>query len=130
MHLTLKFLGEVNEGRIEEINDALKLACLEKKVFKLEFSVIGTFGRPAKVLWLGSAKQNSELIALADSVEQILQELGFEKICAFLWDGQQEKFLLQTDIGYPEDELEIIRSCVAEDKEKFLELKTNRNCSL
>jgi len=79
MHLTLKFLGEVDESRIEEINDAIILACLEKKAFEFELSTVGTFGRPAKVLWLSSEKQSSELIALADSVEQAMQELGFEK---------------------------------------------------
>ena len=79
MHLTLKFLGEADESRIEEINDAIMLACLEKKAFEFELSTVGTFGRAAKVLWLGSEKQSSELIALADSVEQAMQELGFEK---------------------------------------------------
>ncbi|MHB0945709.1 MAG: RNA 2',3'-cyclic phosphodiesterase [Sedimentisphaerales bacterium] len=79
MHLTLKFLGEVDNGRIDEIGEAIKTACFEKKAFEFELSAVGTFGRPTKVLWLGSEKQSSELIALAESVEQAMQELGFEK---------------------------------------------------
>jgi 2'-5' RNA ligase len=79
MHLTLKFLGEVDESRIEEITDAIAIVCLEKKIFEFELSVIGTFGRPAKVLWLGSAEQSAELTALAAAIEQGLSELGFEK---------------------------------------------------
>ncbi|MDD5134087.1 MAG: RNA 2',3'-cyclic phosphodiesterase [Phycisphaerae bacterium] len=79
MHLTLKFLGEVDETRIEEITDAITIVCLEKKIFEFRLSVIGSFGRPAKVLWLGSAEQNAELAALAESIEQGLSELGFEK---------------------------------------------------
>jgi 2'-5' RNA ligase len=79
MHLTLKFLGEVDESRIEEITDAIAIVCLEKKIFEFELSVIGTFGRPAKVLWLGSAEQSAELAALAAAIEQGLSELGFEK---------------------------------------------------
>jgi len=79
MHLTLKFLGEVDDGRIDEIGEAVKTACFEKKAFEFELSAVGTFGRPTKVLWLGNEKQSSELIALAESVEQALQELGFEK---------------------------------------------------
>jgi 2'-5' RNA ligase len=79
MHLTLKFLGEVDESRIEEITDAIAIVCLEKKVFEFELSVVGTFGRPAKVLWLGSEKQSAELAALAASIEQGLSELLFEK---------------------------------------------------
>ena len=75
MHLTLKFLGEVSAGgetspaatrlgeagpnggdenRIDEINDAVEIACADKKTFEFSFSVVGTFGRPVKVLWLGS----------------------------------------------------------------------------
>ena len=79
MHLTLKFLGEVNDDRIDEIGETIKTACFEKKAFEFELSVVGTFGRPSKVLWLGSEKQSSELVALAESVEQALQGLGFEK---------------------------------------------------
>lgn len=51
-----------------------------------------------------------------------LQELGFQKLCAFLWDERQGKFLLQTEMGYLEDELENIKSAVNEDKEKYLGL--------
>jgi 2'-5' RNA ligase len=79
MHLTLKFLGEVDDGRVDEIGETINIACFEKKVFEFELSAVGTFGRPSKVLWLGSEKQSAELIALAESVEQALHELGFEK---------------------------------------------------
>jgi 2'-5' RNA ligase len=54
MHLTLKFLGEADENRIDEINDAVEIACADKKTFEFSLSVAGTFGRPVKVLWLGS----------------------------------------------------------------------------
>ncbi|MFA6186147.1 MAG: RNA 2',3'-cyclic phosphodiesterase [Phycisphaerae bacterium] len=79
MHLTLKFLGEVNDGRLDEIAETINIACLEKRAFEFELSAVGTFGRPSKVLWLGSEKQSGELLALVDSVELALQELGFEK---------------------------------------------------
>jgi len=79
MHLTLKFLGEVDDSRIEEITDAITIVCREKKIFEFELSVVGTFGTPAKVLWLGSAEQSAELAALAASIEQGLSELLFEK---------------------------------------------------
>ncbi|OHB45184.1 MAG: 2'-5' RNA ligase, partial [Planctomycetes bacterium GWC2_45_44] len=49
MHLTLKFLGEVDESRIGEIGEAIKTACFEKKAFEFELSAVGTFGRPTKV---------------------------------------------------------------------------------
>jgi 2'-5' RNA ligase len=108
MHLTLKFLGEVSAGgprlrreasetspaatrlgeagpndgdenRIDEINDAVEIACADKKTFEFSFSVVGTFGRPVKVLWLGSEKLSAELAGLAGDIEQALEVIGFER---------------------------------------------------
>jgi len=79
MHLTLKFLGEADENRIDEIGDAVEIACADKKTFEFSFSVVGTFGRPVKVLWLGSEKLSAELAGLAGDIEQALEAIGFEK---------------------------------------------------
>ncbi|MFH0762548.1 MAG: ATP-binding protein [Candidatus Omnitrophota bacterium] len=53
------------------------------------------------------------------------EELGFEKSCAFLWDDLEEKFMLQTDIGYLENEIEAVKSSVNRDKKNYLELIKN-----
>jgi 2'-5' RNA ligase len=79
MHLTLKFLGEADESRIDEINAAVEIACADKKVFEFNLSAVGTFGRPAKVLWLGNEKPGEKIVKLAGDLEQALEELGFEK---------------------------------------------------
>lgn len=79
MHLTLKFLGETDENRIEDINQTIESACQGKEPFEFKFSTVGTFGRPAKVLWLGSEKQNVNLAKLAEDTENALENIGFEK---------------------------------------------------
>ncbi len=79
MHLTLKFLGETEENRIDEINTAIEIACDDKKAFEFSLSALGTFGRPAKVLWLGSEKPDERIVKLAADLEQALEQLGFEK---------------------------------------------------
>jgi 2'-5' RNA ligase len=79
MHLTLKFLGEADEGGIDEISDAVEIACADKRAFQFSLSVVGAFGRPISVLWLGSEKQSADLVKLAGDIEQALEELGFEK---------------------------------------------------
>jgi len=79
IHLTLKFLGEVEDDRAEEIGQAIELVCAEHKSFELEFSTVGSFGRPAKVLWLGGGKQNTELEKLVQDIEEAFEELDFEK---------------------------------------------------
>src|SRR4030042_5929587 len=75
MHLTLKFLGEADEGRIDEISDAVEIACADKEVFEFSLSVIGTFGRPISVFVLGGEKPSDELAKLAGDVEHALQRL-------------------------------------------------------
>ncbi|MFH1413924.1 MAG: ATP-binding protein [Candidatus Omnitrophota bacterium] len=51
-----------------------------------------------------------------------LEELGFEKSCAFLWDEEEKKFKIQLKIGYPEDYLRNITSRVDLDKNLYLNL--------
>jgi 2'-5' RNA ligase len=79
IHLTLKFLGDVEDHRADEITDVIQLVCAEQKSFELQFSTVGTFGRPAKVLWLGMDKQPAELEKVVQDIEQSFEELGFEK---------------------------------------------------
>jgi 2'-5' RNA ligase len=79
MHLTLKFLGETDENRIDEVGDAVEVACADKKAFQFSLTIVGTFGRPVSVLWLGSEKPSDELAKLAGDIEEALEELGFEK---------------------------------------------------
>jgi RNA 2',3'-cyclic 3'-phosphodiesterase len=79
IHLTLKFLGDVEDQRADEITDAIQLACAAQKDFQLEFSTVGTFGRPAKVLWLGIEKQSTELEKLVQDLEENFEQLGFPK---------------------------------------------------
>ena len=79
IHLTLKFLGDVEETRAEEIDQTLESVCMGHKSFELEFSTVGSFGRPPKVLWLGIEKAISELEKLIQDIEQAFEELGFEK---------------------------------------------------
>jgi len=79
MHLTLKFLGEADENRVDEVSDAVEIACGDKKVFEFSLSTVGTFGRPVKVLWLGNEEPGEKIVRLAADIEQALEQLGFEK---------------------------------------------------
>ena len=79
IHLTLKFLGDVEDDRTEELCLEIEQVCSAQKSFKLEFSTVGSFGRPPKVLWLGMEKQPAQLDKLVQDIEQNFEELGFEK---------------------------------------------------
>jgi 2'-5' RNA ligase len=79
IHLTLKFLGDADEDRLQEFYDMLEIVCGSVKSFELEFTKVGSFGRPPKVLWLGIEKQVPELQKLAGDLEDAFEQLGFEK---------------------------------------------------
>ena len=54
-----------------------------------------------------------------------LQELGFEKVTAFLWNSGQRKFESHINIGYSDEEIEQIKSYIEGDKERYLNLIKN-----
>lgn len=79
IHITLKFLGEVDEPLVPDIAAALDAAVREVRAFELALGGCGAFPdqhRP-RVLWLGIA-QHSALELLANDVERALSAFGFE----------------------------------------------------
>jgi 2'-5' RNA ligase len=81
IHLTLKFLGEVPEGEIEQIGAALREVCADHAPFDASLSSFGAFpsARRARVIWAGAAAGSEELRALAADVETAFEPLGFER---------------------------------------------------
>lgn len=79
-HLTLKFLGEVAEERLGEIEAALDLASAHRPPFGAALGEIGGFPnlRRPRILWVGTTSGVRELQALAREVEACLQPLGFK----------------------------------------------------
>ena len=75
-HLTLRFIGEVDEGVAADIDEAL--ACLRARRFTLQLAGIGVFGggKPRQ-LWVGVERQ-PELVALRDKIEKALIRIGLE----------------------------------------------------
>ena len=78
IHLTLRFLGEIDPARLESLAQAVSTAVAEFAPFNLTVESLGFFGsqkRP-RVIWLGlSASQ--QLSALAREVESAVEEAGF-----------------------------------------------------
>ena len=81
LHITLKFLGDVESGRIPEVGDAVDRAVSGKRAFDLSLEGTGCFPnlkRPA-VLWIGVKEGAKEATDLASAAESALLELGFER---------------------------------------------------
>jgi len=74
-HITLKFLGEVSEKKVEQLKAELKKFSESANCFELTFGGLGLFGQ--RVLWIGGENQIAS--KLAGSLDAYLSKLGFEK---------------------------------------------------
>ena len=75
LHLTLRFIGEVDEPAAGEIDEAL--ASISAPRFVLELKGVGAFGgKNPRALWAGAAP-NEALIHLQRKIESAIQRLGF-----------------------------------------------------
>jgi 2'-5' RNA ligase len=74
LHLTLRFIGEVDGNVAHDIDDAL--ASIRAPAFTLELVGVGEFGgkRP-RALWAG-VRQNDSLLHLQKKIETALQRIG------------------------------------------------------
>lgn len=79
IHLTLRFLGDVEEARIPTVVDALGRAGGAAVPFELRVAGVGAFPnlRRPRVIWAGAEERGSVLRGLAAAVEEAVKRLGF-----------------------------------------------------
>jgi RNA 2',3'-cyclic 3'-phosphodiesterase len=76
MHLTLRFIGEVDEDVAHDIDSVLSV--LRAAPFEIALSGIGEFGgKTPRMLWAGVSK-SEPLISLVQKIENAFQRLGLE----------------------------------------------------
>jgi len=77
LHVTLKFLGEVDESRIPQIERALRQ--IEVAAFSVAFKGTGFFpnAKSPRVFWVG-VEASDALPSLARQIDEKLHALGFE----------------------------------------------------
>lgn len=80
LHVTMKFLGEVDDSTVPDIIDALDLAASECTPFTFVLDGCGCFpaGGPVRVVWGGVKETTGMLQSCAEFVEATLAEIGFE----------------------------------------------------
>lgn len=81
IHLTLKFMGEVQESKVPEIMAALTKAVQDVKSFRLDVAGTGAFPNPknARVVWIGVSGEIDVLTKLQAAVEEAITRLGFKQ---------------------------------------------------
>jgi 2'-5' RNA ligase len=78
LHVSLLFLGEVDEREITPICRVVSAVCGDNDAFTLNVEKVGCFPHPRRprVVWVGVGEGSAELVALHDALEPPLQELG------------------------------------------------------
>ena len=81
IHLTMKFLGEVKEDKVEEIKMALDAIGRETKPFEIVLKGIGAFPNIdyPRVIWVGIDKGAAEATEVSRKVDDELLKIGFPK---------------------------------------------------
>ncbi len=80
-HITLKFLGDVNEEAINSIYQTLNESLSGFGKFSVIYKGIGAFPdfKNPRVIWVGCEDPIGKLFELQKIVEEKMSELGFEK---------------------------------------------------
>jgi 2'-5' RNA ligase len=76
LHMTLAFLGMVDEGRIETI--CSMASCIKESGFRLRLDHTGYWRRP-KILWCAPSHTPQHLASLVKQLWQGLEGCGFEQ---------------------------------------------------
>jgi len=81
IHLTLTFLGETPEEKVQEVMAALTGAAKGSGSLKLEVAGAGAFpsAKNPRVLWVGVTGDTGRLASLQAAVEDVMEKAGFER---------------------------------------------------
>ncbi len=80
-HVTLKFLGGVEESTLQQIIERLSGALSPFSHTRLVYTGLGCFPnkRNPRVIWVGCENEEGVLLRVFQTIEEIVEPLGFEK---------------------------------------------------
>lgn len=117
IHLTLKFLGEIGEKRVERVKEVLAKAVQGIGSFSLGLESLGVFPnlKSPRVVWVGVKETPAALVELQKAVEDGLAQIGFPK--------EKRKFSPHFTLGRVRSprNLEALKNALAEVKAQRLE---------
>lgn len=86
LHFNLKFFKELENEKVKKLKEILEKISTQFEPFEIEISGIGAF--PSKnyirVIWLGVKQGYPTFRSLAETIENALESLGFEKNGKFI----------------------------------------------
>ncbi|MDD2752774.1 MAG: RNA 2',3'-cyclic phosphodiesterase [Candidatus Omnitrophica bacterium] len=81
IHLTLKFLGDRDEKKVEQIKQILQEVAKENPAFEVSLDSLGTFPNAnyPRVVWTGIAQGDTETKKIAQELEEKIAKIGIPK---------------------------------------------------
>jgi 2'-5' RNA ligase len=82
MHLTLKFLGDVEETRLQSVNKVVEATASAFQPFEMSIEGAGAFPPRAqvpRVLWLGAKDDSNNLVVIQEKLKDEFARIGFKK---------------------------------------------------
>ena len=79
LHVTVKFLGDVDETEIYQVCRCVAKGCEQHSAFQATCEGLGAFPKLEKprTIWLGVSDPNDQIVELFKSVDQSLLTMGF-----------------------------------------------------
>ena len=81
VHITLKFLGEVPQERLSDVQQAVNRIAVQSRSFELVVENFGCFPPrgQVRIIWAGVKTSGDELFCLAKCCEEEFERLGFKR---------------------------------------------------
>jgi len=123
IHLTLKFLGGIEEGDIEKIAQGIQDGITGFKPWSAAVKNVGAFPslKSPRVVWIGIEDLGGQLIKLQNQIEKEMANLGFEE--------EKRKFSAHLTLGRvrsPKGKNELVKYLLDEREQVFGEIKVDR----
>lgn len=79
-HLTLKFIGDVDENQLSKVIESVEKAATKFERFKICLTEPGVFpkAKNARVLWIGVKDEENNLAKIFENLEIELNKIGFQ----------------------------------------------------
>lgn len=98
MHLTLRFLGDTDTGKLPAVQAAMDAVAASNAPFEMRLGEVGCFpnrNRP-RVIWVGLSGGEARLLSLVVALEKELAHLG--------WEPEGKPFRAHLTLGRVKDE--------------------------
>lgn len=81
IHLTLKFLGDIQVSRIDAISESLRDIAHRFPPFTMNLAGVGAFpnSRKPRIIWAGIDQGAAELVDLAKQIDLSMKRIGFPR---------------------------------------------------